>query len=189
MILASASPQRQTLLEGLGLSFTIVPSLIQEESCTERDPIKRAVMLAREKAQEVADRHRGEWIVGCDTLVVTQDGQLLEKPADSLEARSMLALQSGKASVVHSGLAIVSPAGVILDGISSSTVRFKRLSEEEIDWWIETGLWQGRSGAFQIDGPGQLMIEKIEGDWTGIVGFPVFLFGDLAGKMGFPLLQ
>lgn len=101
----------------------------------------------------------------------------------------MLALQSGKASVVHSGLAIVSPAGVILDGISSSTVRFKRLSEEEIDWWIETGLWQGRSGAFQIDGPGQLMIEKIEGDWTGIVGFPVFLFGDLAGKMGFPLLQ
>lgn len=184
IILASASPQRNALLAGLGLSFTIIPSLIREEACGEKDPKKRAMLLAREKAQEVADRHRGEWIIGCDTLVVAPDGTLLEKPADAADARRMLILQSGGISTVHSALALLSPAGVCFEGISTSIVRFKRLSGEEMEWWIATRLWVGRSGGFQIDGPGQLMIERIEGDWTGIVGFPVFLFGDMAKKAG-----
>ncbi len=184
LILASASPQRQSLLEGLGLTFSVIPSRVPEEMCTETDPAKRAVHLAREKAQEVGQRHRGEWIIGCDTLVVASGGTLLEKPRDEEDARRMLRLQSGGTSVVHSGLALLSPAGVLYDGLSSSAVTFKELSAEEIDWWMETKLWEGRSGAFQIDGPGQFMIERIEGDWTGIVGLPVFLLGQLARKAG-----
>lgn len=186
LILASSSPQRKTLLEGLGVPFVVVPSKVNEEACTEADPAKRAELLAREKAQEVAERHRGRWVIGSDTLVVAQDGTLLEKPVDETDARRMLMLQSGGVSVVHSGLALVSPAGVIESGLSSSDVRFKQLSEAEIDWWMSTQLWQNRSGSFQIDGPGQLMIAEIRGDWTSIVGLPVFLLGELLRRMESP---
>lgn len=72
----------------------------------------------------------------------------------------------------------------MLDGLSSSDVRFRSLSDADIDWWMQTGLWKDRSGSFQIDGPGQLMIEEIRGDWSGIVGLPVFLLGRLAEELG-----
>jgi septum formation protein len=188
IILASASPQRSALLKNLGVEFVIIHSQINEAACTEKDPAKRAVMLAQEKAREVSERHRGRWIIGCDTLVVAADGTLLEKPADADDARRMLRLQSGATSVVHSGLALISPEGVMIDGLSSSDVTFKKLSEDDIGWWISTGLWKDRSGSFQIDGPGQLMIREIKGDWSGIVGLPVYLLGELASKAGLELL-
>lgn len=186
IVLASSSPQRKTLLESLGVPFVVVPSQVNEEACTERDPAKRAVLLAREKAQEVAERHRGRWVIGCDTLVVAPDGTLLEKPADVRDAERMLRLQSGGASVVHSGLALISPAGLAESDISSSEVRFKVLTDAEVAWWMGTRLWENRSGSFQIDGPGQLMIAEIRGDWTGIVGLPVFLLGELLRRMESP---
>lgn len=187
LILASASPQRKYLLEGLGLSFNVVPSQINEEACTEMDPAKRAHLLAREKAHDVAERHRGQWVIGSDTLVVAADGTRLEKPVDADEARQMLLLHSGATSVVHSGLALVRPDGAMFDGLSSSSVTFRTLTQEDIEWWIGTGLWEGRSGAFQIDGPGQLMIENITGDWTSIVGLPVYLLGELFRQAGQPI--
>lgn len=183
IILASASPQRKILLAGLGVDFVIIPSQVNEEACTEYDPAQRALLLAREKAQDVAERHRGRTVIGCDTLVVAPDGSLLEKPVDEADARRMLALQSDSVSTVHSGLAVVLPSGEVRCGLSSSRVHFKALSTADIDWWMTTGLWQGRSGGFQIDGLGQLMIARIEGDWTSIVGLPVFLLGELTGDV------
>ena len=103
----------------------------------------------------------------------------------------MLRLQSGRTSVVHSGLCLVVPREGekqhFLRGIASTRVTFARLSEETIRWWIGTGLWKDRSGAFQIDGPGQLMIERIEGDWTCVVGLPIFLLGQMLAEAGYPL--
>jgi septum formation protein len=87
-------------------------------------------------------------------------------------------------SEVHSGLCVIDAAGQAYEGLSSSSVHFAPLSDEDIDWWIDTKEWEGRSGAFQIDGRGQLMIERIEGDWTSVVGLPVFLLGRLLGKAG-----
>jgi septum formation protein len=189
IILASSSPQRKTLLEGLGIPFVVIPSQVNEEACTEVDPAKRAVLLAREKAQEVAGRHRGRWVIGCDTLVVAPDGTLLEKPVDEADARRMLMMQSGGASTVHSGLTVITPAGITLEGLSSSEVRFRTLSEKDIAWWMSTKLWQNRSGGFQIDGQGQLMIENIRGDWTSIVGLPVYLLGELLRAAEHPFMN
>ena len=183
LILASASPQRKTLLEGLGMKFDVVVSSVDESSHPESDPAKRALVLAKMKAQDVASQKPNCFVIGCDTLVVTNKGKLLEKPADASEARMMLALQSGAVSVVHSALCVIGPDGKSAEGVSSSDVHFKKLSEKEMDWWIGTKLWQGRSGAFQIDGSGQLMIERIEGDWTGVVGLPVFLLGELLNNV------
>jgi septum formation protein len=100
----------------------------------------------------------------------------------------VLQLQSGTTSLVHSGLSVISSTGKAVSDLNTSSVTFKRLSAEEMEWWIGTGLWKDRSGSFQIDGPGQLMIEKIEGDWSGIVGLPVFLLGELLRQAGEPVL-
>lgn len=187
LILASASPQRKHLLEGLGVSFVIIPSQVNEEACTELNPPARATLLAQEKAREVAERHRGRWVLGSDTLVTAPDGSLLEKPVNADDARRMLRMQSGGTSVVHSGMALISPSGIMVHGLSSSDVTFRTLTEEDVEWWIGTGLWENRSGSFQIDGPGQMMIREIRGDWSSIVGLPVFLFGQLAREAGFKI--
>ena len=184
LILASASPQRKKLLDDLGLAFDVVPSTVEESSCAERDPVRRAEVLSALKARDVAGNHSGRIVIGCDTLVVSGDGELLEKPADAEEARRMLALQSGRTSQVHSGVTVIAEDGREFSGVSSSSVTFKALSDGEVNWWIRSGHWKDRSGAFQIDGPGQLMIEGIAGDWTGVVGLPVFLLGELLGQAG-----
>lgn len=151
--------------------------------------MKRAHELAQLKARSVSKKRSRVWVVGCDTLVVSPEGHLFEKPADAAEARRMIETQSGRTSTVHSGLCLVSPDFKLFEGVSSSQVLFKKLSPAEVEWWVSGGLWKGRSGAFQIDGLGQLMIESITGDWSSVVGFPVFLFGELCVKAGVTFLQ
>lgn len=185
LILASASPQRKRLLEGVGLTFETHVSAVDESACRETDPVRRASMLAEQKARDIAGRFPDSFVIGCDTLVVASDGSLLEKAENDAEARQMILKLSGAVSVVHSALCVVAPNGVSFQSLSSSSVHFKELSPEEIDWWIGTGLWRDRSGSFQIDGPGQLMIEHLEGDWTSVVGLPVFVLGRLLEEAGY----
>jgi septum formation protein len=187
LILASASPQRNTLLAGLCAEFGVVPSIVDESVCAETDPAARAQVLACLKARDVHARNPGAHVIGCDTLVVSADGALHEKPADEAAARSMLASQSGRTCTVHSGLCVVAPDGTEQTGLSTSRVTFKDLSDADIDWWISTGEWRDRSGSFQIDGRGQLMIKHLDGDWTSVVGLPVFLLGQLLEQAGYPL--
>lgn len=189
LILASASPQRQRLLEGLGVEFVVIPSKVDEEACEIRNHVERALTLSRLKAEEVAERHRGRWVIGCDTLVEGHEGSVLEKSANEEEAAEMLRLQSGSTSIVHSGLTVLTPTGEMHQGVSSSAVTFRPLSEADIAWWVAAGLWSDRSGSFQIDGPGQLMIERIDGDWSSVVGLPVFLLGQLMREAGSPYPQ
>ena len=188
LVLASASPQRKVLLESLGVDFIVCPSGTDESLCTEEDPIARTKALARQKADDVTAQHPDAWILGCDTLVVSSAGVLLEKPTDADDARRMLGLHSGSVSTVHSTLCLRSPSGKYYEGLSSSDVHFKELSDEDIEWWISTGQWKNRSGAFQIDGRGQLLIAHIEGDWSSIVGLPIFLLGELCTQAGLDIL-
>ncbi|MDD5041175.1 MAG: Maf family protein [Candidatus Peribacteraceae bacterium] len=190
LILASASPQRRQLLEGLGVPFEVCVTGVEDESdVTHTDPAERAQYFARMKAEHAHSVHPDAWIIGCDTLVAAQDGTLLEKAENAQEARAMIRLQSGKTSLVYSGLCVFTPNGEAYQGMSTSSVTFKPLTSQELDWWIGTGLWKGRSGSFQIDGPGQLMIERIEGDWSGVVGLPIFLLGELMKKAGWDICQ
>ncbi len=189
LILASASLQRKQLLVGLGIPFEVCVTGVEDESdVTHRDPVERAQFFARQKAERARQAHPEAWIIGCDTLVVAADGTLLEKPRSEEEARTMIQLQSGTTSLVHSGLCIINPQGEVQEDLSTSAVTFKILSSQEVDWWIATRLWEGRSGSFQIDGSGQLMIERIEGDWSSIVGLPIFLLGELMKKAGWDLM-
>lgn len=183
-ILASASPQRRQLLRGLGADCAVIPSGVDESVHPEMQPARRASTLAALKAEDVRSRYPGKFVLGADTLVEAHDGSLLEKAADEASARAMLLLQSATSSIVHSALCLIDPAGQRFAGLSSSSVLFRVLTQRDLDWWMGTDLWRERSGSFQIDGPGQMLIERIEGDWTGIVGLPVFLFGQLAEAAG-----
>ncbi len=177
------------LLEGLGMTFEVIPSAVDEDNHPLKDPAARAVELAKLKALDVVGKNPGSVVIGCDTLVVAADGSLLEKPASKEEAREMCMKHSGAVCIVHSALCIVDAKGNLHEGLSTSSVTFKKLSDADIDWWIDTGLWEGRSGGFQIDGPGQLMISHIEGDWTSIVGLPVFLLGELMSEAGMDIRE
>lgn len=187
LVLASASPQRKSLLAGLGVDFEVIPSGLNEADHSEKDPVRRAAALARLKAEDIAAQRPDHVIIGCDTLVVSPDGALYEKPEHERDVERMLRSYSGKSCLVHSALCIVSSSGDLFEGVSSSAVTFKTLTESDIAWWISTKLWQDRSGGFQIDGLGQLLIEKIAGDWTSVVGLPVFLLGTLLEEAGVPL--
>ncbi|MBT3292803.1 septum formation protein Maf [Candidatus Peregrinibacteria bacterium] len=183
-LLASASPQREKLLKEIGLKFSVVPSSVDESICKEADPVNRSVSLAKMKAQDVFDKNPDACVLGADTLVVSSDGTLLEKPANESEARSMLRMHSGNTSLVHSSLCLLLPSSKVLEITNSSSVTFSDLGEETIDWWIKTGEWENRSGAFQIEGKGQIMIERIEGNFTGVVGLPIFEFGKILNDAG-----
>lgn len=186
-VLASDSPQRRKLLGQLGFPFKVYPSKLLESEIEESDPFLRAQILAQLKARDVNEQFPESYVLGADTLVVSQEGELLEKPQDESEAREMLRKQSGSVSTVHSGISLIDPSQEERSGVSSSSVFFKELTDDEIDWWISTGQWQGRSGSFEIEGPGQLIIKKIEGDWPGVVGLPIHLLSQLLKEAGFPL--
>lgn len=175
LILASGSPQRKRLLEEIGIEFKMCPSVVDESSCTERDPQTRAGMLALMKAKDVRKRFPGDIILGCDTLVVTYDGVLLEKPRDTDDARRMMMLQSGKISTVHSGLCVLSPDREYTE-VDSPRVFFKPFHDDDIAWWIGSGKWEGGSGAFRVEEFEERgLIERIEGDRTAVIGLPMTL--------------
>lgn len=176
-ILASQSPQRKAILQRLGVPFEVIPSNIDESSIIELDPIKRALLLAEAKAAVVSKQYPDRWVIGVDTLVVSADGELLEKPLNEDDARRMLRLHSGRTSIVHSGLSLIRN-GEDSTEVSTASVLFQTLTEEDIERWIETGLWQDRSGAFQIEGEGERLITKIDGERETVIGFPVALFSD-----------
>lgn len=185
LVLASASPQRKRLLEGIGLDFLVHPSDFDEVAEPETNPAKRSIVLSQKKAEAVRSQFPDSFIIGCDTLVVSAEGETLEKAPNADAARVMVQKLSGKPCIVHSGLSVINPSGATFSDISSSTVTFKTLTEQELDWWIASDIWKDRSGSFQIDGHGQLLISNIEGDWSSIVGLPVFLLGQLLSKAGF----
>lgn len=182
-ILASQSPQRKAILQKLGIPFEVIPTHFDETSMTEPDPIKRALLLAHAKADSVSKNYPDRIVIGVDTLVVSADGVLLEKPLDADDARRMMLLHSGRTSMVHSAIALQRGEERKI-GISTASVTFKTLNNEEIKWWIETGLWQDRSGAFQIEGEGQKIIKAFEGEFETIVGFPVQAFFSLCERFG-----
>lgn len=183
-ILASKSPQRKAILERLGVAFKVVAPSFDEANIREKDPEKRALLLACGKAQEVSSTYPDHWVIGCDTLVIASNGELLEKPNKREEAARMLRFHSGNISTVHSALCI-QKGEETRTGISSAKVHFRALSDAEIEWWIQTGLWRDRSGGFQVEGEGRKLYEKIEGEFETVVGFPMSLFQQLRANIDF----
>lgn len=171
MILASASPRRKELLSIIEKDFKIIPADI-EEILPEGIPAEQAAeFLSVQKAKAVYEKHPDDTVIGCDTAVICE-GEILGKPKDSLDAKRMLSLLSGKTHKVITGCAIFKN-GKSLSFSETTKVTFFSLSEKEIDDYIATNEPFDKAGAYGIQGYGSLLVEKIEGDYFNVVGLPV----------------
>ena len=173
LILASASPRRRELLEQVKIPFLVSPSPIDENG-EEGTPGDICTRLAEKKALSIYDTSNARWILGADTIVV-KDGLIMGKPADAGEAAYMLKRLSNGAHKVITGFSIVDPSGRIAESNHvSTTVYFKPLTDEEVDFYIDTGEPFGKAGAYAIQGIGAFMIESIAGCYSNVVGLPLY---------------
>jgi len=173
IILASKSPRRKTLLEQAGLDFSIVPSNVDESAVPLTVPDKYVSMLAESKAKEVADLYPDKWIIGADTIVLI-DNFILGKPSSKKNARSMLNNLSGRTHQVYTGYAIINKQqNCFFSEAVKTEVEFKKLTDEEIEWYINTSEPFDKAGAYAIQGLGTFLVKRINGSYTNVVGLPV----------------
>jgi len=167
LILASRSPQRRAILEQLEVEFVVEE--VDVEEATEGDPRRVVLENARRKV-EAAAPHKGP-VLGVDTAVVL-DGRVFGKPADAAEAELLLRRLSGRTHEVMSGIHLRAGRDERSD-VAVTRVRFRRLEQRDIAWYLASGEWRERAGGYAIQGMGAALVEEIEGDYWNVVGLPV----------------
>jgi septum formation protein len=176
IVLASTSPQRRAILEQLRIPFHVVAPAYDEVG---DDPVEHAIGKAR------SVDGGGEAVLGVDTVVVL-GGEVLGKPADAAEATSMLGRLAGQTHEVVSGLCLRTDEWEE-SGRAVTAVTFRELTAEGIERYVAAGEWQGRAGAYAIQGLGAALVERIDGDYLNVVGLPAGLLITLASRGGLSL--
>ncbi len=184
LVLASASPRRARILEGLGVAFRVVVSNEDESLLPGEDGPAAVERLARRKALAVA-RDEPLPVLAADTEVLL-DGHVLGKPAGEPEAVAMLRRLAGRAHEVVTGVCLVHE-GVARSAVERSVVRFAPMSEAEMSWYASTGEPLDKAGGYHVDGRGALFIETVEGSPSNVAGLPVRLVLRLAREAGLDL--
>ena len=184
LILASASPRRRQLLEQLGIPLEVLPSEVDERVLPGEPAQDYVLRIARAKAARIAAGRPDALVLAADTSVVV-DGEVLGKPADADEAFGMLSRLSDREHVVMSAVA--------LDGRERASlrvetkVRFRRLSDQEIRWYVATGEPMDKAGAYALQGLGGALVLSIEGSVSNVVGLPLAETIGLLELARFPL--
>lgn len=187
VILASASPRRAQLLAQVGIQFEVDPSLMEETFPESASPAEVVKLLSKQKAEDVAERHPEQFLIAADTIVCMNE-EILGKPNDAKQAKEYLCQLSGKSHDVLSGVyaGITDASGKFNSSISfieRTKVTFSTLSKLEIEQYIEFGQPFDKAGSYGIqDDLGSLFVEKIEGDYYNVVGFPLHRFYDTLKK-------
>lgn len=193
-ILASASPRRAEILANVGWRFTVRVADVDETRHADEAPRAYVERLAGDKARAIADKidedagkrakdGRVLFVLGADTIVVL-DGEVMGKPSDLTEAKTMLRRLSGRTHEVITGVALVNVGSGALRVTHERTgVRFADLSDAEIESYVATGEPMDKAGAYAAQGRGSLFIEGIEGDYWNVVGLPVRIVYRLVSDM------
>ncbi|MCZ6758767.1 MAG: Maf family protein [Gemmatimonadetes bacterium] len=184
IVLASSSPRRRELLQMLGISFEVDPPEIPEEIVDGEQPSAMVARLAAEKVVAVARRRPGDLVLGADTTVVL-DGDVLGKPVSPEDATEMLRRLSGKRHQVLTAVAAARD-DFLETRLDTTAVSFRQLDAGFIDDYVKTGEPLDKAGSYGIQGYGAALVERIEGDFFSVMGFPVRLVIDLMDKAGVP---
>lgn len=173
LVLASASPRRQELLRQIGLSPRVKPSEV-DESSSEQNPARLVQELAGRKASHIAAGEKpGTLVLGADTVVVL-DGAILGKPKDREEAETMIKRLSGRAHEVYTGVALVIAGESRRTVFAAETrVHVAPMTEAEIKAYVDSGEPMDKAGAYGIQGRFACFVEKIEGEYSNVVGLPL----------------
>ncbi len=170
LVLASQSPRRAEILRQAGIPFTVRTAAVDETPLAREKPedyVKRVAEMKALAVQAAPD----EIVLGADTTVVI-DGEMLAKPEDEADARRMLAILSGRRHEVMTGICLKRGIEVIRDW-AVTQVWFGRMSEREIEAYIESGEPMDKAGAYAIQGLASKFIERIDGCYFNVVGLPV----------------
>jgi septum formation protein len=187
LVLASASPRRLELLARIGVvPDEVAPADIDETPLPGELPPNYAARVAAEKAAKVAQSHGGALILAADT-VVAAGRRILGKPEDEASALRMLSLLSGRRHRVHSAVTLIDGNGKARHRLSTSIVTFKRLSSDELDAYLAGGEWQGKAGAYAIQGHAEALIRQLAGSYSGVMGLPLYETRALLKAAGHPI--
>ena len=185
LILASASPRRLGLLEQIGITpDEIIAAEVDETVCRRELPGGLAARLAKAKARQIAARFPGALVLGADTVVAC-GRRVLPKADDEHEARRCLELLSGRRHRVHGGVSVIDGQGRVHARLVITVVAFKRLSRGDISDYIAGGEWQGKAGAYAIQGRAAAFVRKIIGSYSNVVGLPLFETACLLKGLGY----
>ena len=188
MILASNSQRRQEILKDAGFNFRVITSNIEEISDKE-NVIERILDIAEKKLEQIAKNNVNEFILAADT-VVELDKNIFGKPKDREEAFKFLKLLSGKIHRVITAYVFKNISkNILIKEIVVSEVKFFDLDDETINWYLDTGEPFDKAGAYGIQGYGRVLVEKIDGDYYSIMGFPISNFLKNLRKIGYKISQ
>ena len=183
VVLASSSPRRREILEKLGIAFDVIPSNA-DESGVAGSADETVMILAKRKAESVADKLNDSLVIGCDTLVALEN-DIFGKPESTAQAEEMLSRLSGNTHRVLSGLCLIDTAtGETRVSRDETFVSFRVLSHEEIRAYVLSGEPMDKAGAYAIQGSAGRFVSEVNGSYDNIVGFPSELFLREVRQMG-----
>ncbi|MCX3066410.1 MAG: Maf family protein [Cetobacterium sp.] len=186
MILASKSPRRKEILAQLGFQLQIKSKDIEEIS-DKIEIVEQIKDISLKKVMAVAVENPKDFVVGADTVVVI-DGKILGKPKNEMDAEKMLKSLSGKSHEVITAYTLINlEKNIKITNSVESTVYFKPISDEEIKWYIESGEPMDKAGAYGIQGLGSIFVDKIDGDFFAIMGFPINHFIKTLNNLKIPI--
>ena len=187
LVLASASPRRLDLLKQIGIKPDAVdPRGIDETPLKGEKPTHYVKRLAREKAEAAAKKHKGKLVLAADTAVAC-GARILGKANSKNEAEKFLTLLSGRRHRVISAVALVNAKGETSLKLAQTMVLFKRLTEDEIAWYLKSDEWKGKAGAYAIQSKAGAFVKRINGSYTNVVGLPLYETRALLAANGYPL--
>lgn len=187
LVLASASPRRRALLSQLGLSFDVSATHVDETVPPGKSPEAAVLEIAERKLDAHLRKSKtGSFVLAVDTDVVI-GAHLFGKPSERLGAKRMLTELSGRTHRVLSGLVLGTPTGTRFAVYEESRVTLAKLSAAQIDSYVATGEPFDKAGGYAVQGQGAAFIEKVEGDYTNVVGLPLRATLRLLAQGGFPL--
>ena len=173
--LASRSPRRAALLRQMGFRFRVLFREISEGTADLEDPVEKVKELSQRKAEAVLDEIERGLIVGADTVVVLGSA-IFGKPIDKEDAKRMLNALSGRTHEVFTGFTLMEVGGRMVSDVERTSVTFRRLESWEVDSYVETGAPFDKAGAYGIQDRSGLFVERIEGCFYNVVGFPLTKF-------------
>ena len=171
IILASESPRRRELLTLMGLDFSIITSHVEERPPQNVTPAEYVCALGLQKAQAVFCSHPNDCVIGADTVVYL-DGDILGKPHTPENAKRYLTRMQGRTHTVYTGIAVLTPGKVDVRHCETEVTFFK-MNEREIDWYVASGEPLDKAGAYGVQGPGGVFVEKIVGNYFNVIGMPI----------------
>lgn len=185
LVLASASPRRRELLERVGVAIEVDAADIDERLAPGEAPLTYVARVAAGKADAVAARHPGRWVLAADTIV-EHDGVVLGKPADEDEARAMLRRLAGHTHRVTTAVALRGPASA--DRLVSTEVSMVDVPRVVADDYVASGEWRGKAGGYAIQGMAAAFVREVRGSVTNVIGLPLAEVVALLGEHGGPAI-